>query len=1011
MRLYLKEIADSIDYEQGLPQEWNTFDLASFSKAKELYDYQREALKSALKVLYKYYHEYAGDKEKFYQLYKANGLVEGSLDIELKNNKVLKIFEDYSKDFLIRDGKLSFSRLVNRMGFWMATGSGKTLVIVKLIALLSQLMKDELIPKGEILFLTHRDDLLEQFKNHVKEYQTAGETQIVLHSLKDYASVKRFSSIPFREIVEVFYYRSDLIMNEKKDKIVDFRDYDNGGNWYILLDEAHKGDKEESKRQHYYTIMSRNGFLFNFSATFTEKIDYATCVYKFNLEEFTKQGYGKSVYISRGNLKALETKETSEREKQKTILKIMLLFTLLKRSKRKAEGYYHNPLTLVLVDSVNTQDSDLELFFRELERLAQARQEHTQDLLKQAKEELKEDLSGTLEFEGERLDLNLQELENLGIEDILEEVFNAKSPSVVEVTTLPSNNQELVFKLKTSDKPFALIKIGDIRQWLTNKLSGYEVTQTFEEKSVFLELNEESSSINILMGSRSFYEGWDSNRPNIILFINIGKGKQARKFVLQSIGRGVRIEPIKNKRRRLVFLLNEGKINDELYQKLEESAKALETLFVFGTKADNLKEIVETLESQKQTVSLGELFMLNPAIEGKTLLLPVYKQSEKRMVEESKPEQLRIHKSDYELLKSYFDYLSDKVLLVKHDISPKTLSLVRDAYKEYHNFFVRTDENEFGKIHVLVRMLNDHFCAKREELYGFKGIEDEIVHFKHIEISKEKLNSLEERIKKLNFLEEKIKKLNSLEERIKKLNSLEERIKKLNSLEEKINKVRDFYKSFEEKKKLDKQYGEKSREEYEEELEKLKEKYKQSENYEKLTIKYIDKHYYIPLMLSDDEKVNYIKHIIKTKSEVNFIKKLERYLSKKGNVFESFDWWFFSKIDETLDKVYIPYYDGTSIKKFKPDFIFWLSKGDEYTILFVDPKGTEHTAAYRKIDGYSKLFEEESNGKRVCKTFEHEDKKVRVKLLLMTKDISKVLEEYRKYWFETMEEFAQKLIL
>ena len=50
------------------------------------------------------------------------------------------------------------------------------------------------------------------------------------------------------------------------------------------------------------------------------------------------------------------------------------------------------------------------------------------------------------------------------------------------------------------------------------------------------------------MGSRSFYEGWDSNRPNIINFINIG-GRDAKKYVLQAIGRGVRIEPYKGKRK------------------------------------------------------------------------------------------------------------------------------------------------------------------------------------------------------------------------------------------------------------------------------------------------------------------------------------------------------------------------------------------------------------------------------------------------------------------------------
>jgi type III restriction enzyme len=30
------------------------------------------------------------------------------------------------------------------------------------------------------------------------------------------------------------------------------------------------------------------------------------------------------------------------------------------------------------------------------------------------------------------------------------------------------------------------------------------------------------------MGSRSFYEGWDSNRPNVANFINIGVGTDAR---------------------------------------------------------------------------------------------------------------------------------------------------------------------------------------------------------------------------------------------------------------------------------------------------------------------------------------------------------------------------------------------------------------------------------------------------------------------------------------------------
>jgi type III restriction enzyme len=109
------------------------------------------------------------------------------------------------------------------------------------------------------------------------------------------------------------------------------------------------------------------------------------------------------------------------------------------------------------------------------------------------------------------------------------------------------------------------MKIGDITQWLKEKLEGYEVVERFEDESIFARLNEDED-INILMGSRAFYEGWDSNRPNVIAFINIGKGEEAKKFVLQSIGRGVRIEPFKNVRRRLEILYGNSQIDGKTYR-------------------------------------------------------------------------------------------------------------------------------------------------------------------------------------------------------------------------------------------------------------------------------------------------------------------------------------------------------------------------------------------------------------------------------------------------------------
>ena len=48
--------------------------------------------------------------------------------------------------------------------------------------------------------------------------------------------------------------------------------------WFVFLDEAHKGAREDSKRKAYYSRLVKNGFLFNFSATFTDEDDIVTTV-------------------------------------------------------------------------------------------------------------------------------------------------------------------------------------------------------------------------------------------------------------------------------------------------------------------------------------------------------------------------------------------------------------------------------------------------------------------------------------------------------------------------------------------------------------------------------------------------------------------------------------------------------------------------------------------------------------------------------------------------------------
>ncbi len=977
MKTYLQNIIQSFQFE-NLPAEWQQIDLSKFSDKKTLFDYQQKALENALIALYKYYVDCDASKESFFYFYQNNGLTE-DLDLKLNENKKTRIFEDFDNDYKIEDDKIAFYHFINRMSFWMATGSGKTLVIVKLIELLALLMKENQISKNDILFLTYREDLIEQFKSHIEEFNESNNFIINLYNLKDYSSIKRGGRLKFGNEIDIFYYRSDLISDEQKDKIIDFKNYDNNGKWYVILDEAHKGDKEESKRQHYYSVLSRNGFLFNFSATFTDETDFATCVYNFNLARFVEEGYGKHIYVSKENITALENNdELSVIEKQKILLKIFILQTAINLQydeiKNINNKIYHKPLLLTLVNSVNTEDSDLELFFKEIEKIAIG--QINDEILKNAKEELINELSSEhAKYEFEELKVNnniLQVIQNINYQSILKSVFNAETTGKIEVIKIPGNQQELVFKVVTSDIPFALMKIGDISQWIKEKLTGYEIVEKFENESLFKNLNY-SSDINILMGSRSFYEGWDSNRPNIILFINIGKGSDARKFVLQSIGRGVRIEPLPYKRKRAQFLYNNNEIEKSLYEAIKDKISAVESLFVFGTKADNLNEVIKTLKEEKgDEVLLGDLFEINPDIKDKTLLIPTYKLSDIIIAEEKDIVKFPIHSQDYEQVKNYFNYIGDKIAVVKFDCNIKVLSKVNEGFNGQKDRYFIFDDSTYpvNRSELLLYNILNHFNNRIKEVASFKTLEEEIIHFKRITISAEKLNSIREKIEKVKKSKDKEIVEQMIDEKF------EEGLITKEEYKNKIKEMADIVK--------------------EEEI-----PYTSSE---KLKIKYIANHYYIPIALSESERADFICHIIKTKSEIDFINELEKYLNQDNNIFKQFDWWFFSKIDETLDEVYIPYYQPKTnrIENFKPDFIFWLKKDNNYTIIFFDPKGTEHTDGYRKIDGYSRIFEIEKNGQKQIRNFSYNGFTINVKLLLKSKQgIAGVPENYKAYWFDS----------
>ena len=212
-----EEIINSIDYN-SLSHEWLKTNVSYFSDKISLFDYQQEAVKNALKLLCYYFENLQKyqkteneltnierKKELFKEIMKYEKSID-SLGITDKNkllfNKIKNyypVIEENSRE------KIHFLHFVNRMSFWMATGSGKTIVLVKLIELLDNLKQSNLIPNNDILILTQRDDLIDQIKDSIKEFNKQSKKKIILWDLKKYDEVKRGNVFDIQRKHKYFY--------------------------------------------------------------------------------------------------------------------------------------------------------------------------------------------------------------------------------------------------------------------------------------------------------------------------------------------------------------------------------------------------------------------------------------------------------------------------------------------------------------------------------------------------------------------------------------------------------------------------------------------------------------------------------------------------------------------------------------------------------------------------------------------------------------------------------------
>jgi hypothetical protein len=420
---------------------------------------------------------------------------------------------------------------------------------------------------------------------------------------------------------------------------------------------------------------------------------------------------------------------------------------------------------------------------------------------------------------------------------------------------------------------------------------------------------------------------------------------------LQSIGRGVRIQPMPNQRQRFEKL-EKNLFNDSEREKIERSNKALESLFVFAKNKEVVRSILEGLENQ----SSPKWIMINGVIKNEKIRnneLPIFIPVFEKENENDNP--FWIGKNELKEVMQLVQINGPKILLLKDNISVKT-------YKkslEEKNFEVdgrrrrRTPEN-------ILFIADKYFNSTVKKLSEIKILNDEISHYAQVKtnIDASDVEQLEKDIR--TILEPKETKEDLL------------RIVKEGAISDK-------------------------------EYEKRRQNIENAEHPEMLEkyLKYqiLEEHYYSPILFKKDS-INF-QHIIKEDSEISFLDDLKNYLQQVNNKLENFDWWFFSKIDQTVDKLGIPYFDNElgEHRTFFPDFIFWLKKGDNYYLKFIDPHSAQagRDNSTDKIDGFNDfvadLVELKENRRLTAQMYFYNAMQPGMGMS----------EEYRKYWTNDFE--------
>ena len=498
---------------------------------------------------------------------------------------------------------------LNKLAFWMATGSGKTLLMHANIlqyqyALTQHGRQREL---NRILLLTPNEGLSQQ---HLREFETAG-----IHAELFNKDGRGLFSGQAVEILEVTRLRDE--MGDRTIAIDAFE-----GNNLVLVDEGHRGASggEAGAWMRFRNALCEKGFSFEYSATFGQAVKgspkltelYAKstlCDYSYRY--FYGDGFGKDYHILNLN------EGTQQNHLELYLVACLLSFFQQQQLYRKQGGTFQpfnieNPLWIFVGGRVTAtlakkDASDIVEILQFLARYVADRTGSIQRIDRVLNQGLVTATGKNL-FDGRFAYLNTCGLSSAQVFDkTLETLFNAPGGGQLYVENLKGVTGEVALRLGAENEAFGVINVGDDAKLV--KLCEENSLATGEREfsgSLFHEINQPHSMIHLLIGSKKFTEGWSSWRVSTMGLMNVGKGEGAQ--IIQLFGRGVRLKGYD------LSLKRSSKTQFSEGVERPKHIGVLETLGIFGIHADYMAQFRDFLEEEGLPVNDDRIEFLLPVI-------------------------------------------------------------------------------------------------------------------------------------------------------------------------------------------------------------------------------------------------------------------------------------------------------------------------------------------------------------------------------------------------------------